>query len=327
MRRREFITLLGGVASSWPLAARAQQAAMPLIGFLNGQSPDVFAPYAEGFRNGLKDAGFVAGQNVEIEYRWARGRYETLPALASELVARQPAVLVATGGDPVVVAAKAATAIIPIAFLVGGNPIQSGFAASFNRPGGTLTGVTMLTTTLDEKRLGLLREVVPQSTNIALLSNPNFPGAEGRGLRAMDAAHALGATVVILTATTEAELDSVVSGIDRSRVGALLVSSDPFFNNNRDMIVALAANKAIPAIYEWREFAFAGGLMSYGARLPDMYRQVGVYAGRMLKGEKPADMPIQQPTKFEFVINLKTAKTLGLTFPPGLLAIADEVIE
>ena len=326
MKRREFIAGLGG-AAAWPLRLSAQQAAMPLVGFLNGQSPDAFAPYVEGFRNGLKDAGFVASQNVEIEYRWARGRYETLPALAAELVARRPAVLVAAGGDPAAVAAKAATAIIPIVFLVGGNPTESGFAASLNRPGGTLTGVTMLTTTLDEKRLGLLREVVPQSTTVALLSNPNFPSTEERNRRTVDAAHARGITVVILTATTEAELDSVVSGIDRSRVGALLVSSDPFFNNNRDMIVTLVANRAIPAIYEWREFAVAGGLMSYGARLPDMYRQVGVYAGRILKGEKPADMPIQQPTKFEFVINLKTVKTLGLTFPPELLAIADEVVE
>ena len=252
---------------------------------------------------------------------------ETLPALAAELVARRPAVLVAAGGDPAAVAAKAATPITPIVFLVGGNPIERGLAASFNRPGGTLTGVTMLTTTLDEKRLGLLREIVPQATTVALLSNPNFPGAEERNLRAVTAAHALGATVVILTATTEAELNSVVSGIDRSRVGALLVSSDPFFNNNRDMIVTLAANRALPAIYEWREFALAGGLMSYGARLADMYRLVGVYAGRILKGEKPADMPIQQPTKFEFVINLKTAKTLGLEIPPSLLARADEVIE
>jgi putative ABC transport system substrate-binding protein len=324
IRRREFITLLGG-AAAWPLAARAQQA-LPVVGFLSSQSPEAFAPYVSGFRDGLKEAGFIEGKNVAIEYRWSRGRNDALPSLAVELAALRPAVIVTSGGQPVALAAKAASST-PIVFLTGGDPVRQGLADSFNRPGGNATGVTQLTLTLDPKRLGLLRELVPQSNSVAFLSNPNFPGAEERQQRLHDSARAIGLELVVLHAGNEAAIDEALSNIDRERISALLVGGDPFFNSRRDKIVTLVARKGIPAIYEWREFASAGGLMSYGTSLADAYRQTGLYAGRILKGEKPAEMPILQPTKFELVINLKTVRMLGLTIPPGLLAIADEVIE
>ena len=326
MRRREFIRLIGGAVAAWPLAARAQQPALPVIGFLNSQSSEAYASYTDAFRTGLKDAGYIEGQNVAIEYRWADGHYDRLPALAAELVRRRVAVIAAIA-TPTALAAKAATSTIPVVFLIGGDPVQEGLIASFNRPGGNFTGSTMLTLSLDGKRLGLLREVLPQASTITFLANPNFPDAKARNLRLQEVAHAIGLELVVLGATTEAEINKVLSDFDHQRPGALLVGGDPFFTSHRDQIVALVARKAIPAMYEWREFAAAGGLMSYGTKLRDIYRQVGLYAGRIVKGEKPADMPVVQPTKFEFVINLKTAKTLGLTIPPGVLAVADEVIE
>ena len=325
MKRREFITLLGG-AAAWPLATRAQQAAMPVVGFLNSGSPETFASYVDAFLLGLKEAGFVEGRNVAIEYRWARGRYNQLPSLAAELVARSVAVIAASG-EPSVLAARAATSTTPIAFLIGGDPVQLGLVAGFNRPGGNATGVTILTLALDLKRLGLLRDTLPKAATIAVLVNPNFPGSEVRSRDVQKAARSIRQDLVIAAARDEAEIDQVFADFDRRRPDALLVAGDPFFNAQRDQIVALAAHHAVPAIYEWREFAAAGGLMSYGTYLPDLYRQQGSYTARLLKGAKPADLPVWQPTKLELVINLKTAKTLGLTIPPGVLAIADEVIE
>jgi putative tryptophan/tyrosine transport system substrate-binding protein len=328
MRRREFITFLGGAVATWPLAARAQQSAkLPVIGFLSGQSPDAIAPYVEAFRAGLADVGFVDGQNVAIEYRWARGHYDLLPTLAAELIARNPVVIAATGGDQAISTAKSITQSIPLVFLVGGDPVQLGLVASFNHPGGTITGITMLTNLLDAKRLGLLRQTLPQSKAFAFLENPNFPEAQNKVQRTKEAAEALGIEVVVLSASSEIEINDVMSNFDPRRLNGLLVVGDPFFNSRRDQIVALVTRIGVPAMYEWREYAAAGGLMSYGTNLPAAYRTVGAYAGRIAKGEKAADLPILQPTKFEFVINLKTAKALGLTIPPTLLATADEVIE
>src|SRR4051812_24075872 len=329
MTRREFITLLGGSAavSVWPLAAGAQQLGMPVIGFLNGASPEGYVPYLAAFHQGFKEAGYVEGANVTIEYRWARGRYDLLPSLVAELVALRPVVIVACGGDPAALAAKAATSTIPVVFLIGGDPVQQGLVASFNRPGGNVTGTTMLTLTLDAKRLGLLRDLLPRLDTVALLANPNFPDAEGRQHRVEEAARMIGLELKILHAGSESEIDKVLSELDRQHASALVIGGDPFFNSRREQIVALVARKAIPAIYEWREFTVAGGLMSYGTSATDTYRSVGIYAGRALKGEKPSDLPVMQPTKFELVINVNTAKALGLTLPSGLISIADDVIE
>ena len=327
MRRREFITLLCGAASAWPLASRAQQRAMPLIGYVSSQSPESTASYLDAFRTGLKQSGYIEGQNVAIEYRWGRGQFDAVPALAAELAARRPAVIASTGGDPVAVAVKAAAPAIPIVFVIGGDPVEQGLVAAFNSPGGTVTGVTMLTLMLDAKRLGLLRELLPQSKTMAILINPSFAGAEARKVRIAEDARSIGLDLVILGATTDLEIDKALLELDTKVVGGLLVGGDPFFNSRRDRIVAHAARKRIPAIYEWREFVQAGGLMSYGTHLPDMYQQAGVYVGRILKGENPANLPVLRPTKFEFSINLKTAKSLGLTIPWSLLAMANEVIE
>lgn len=328
MRRRDFIRVIAGAATAWPLAARAQQSPkLPLIGFLNSQSPEAFAPYAEAFRAGLKEFGFVDGQNVAIEYRWARGHYDLLPSLTAELIALNPAIVAATGGDQTILTVKAITQSIPLVFLVGGDPVELGLVASFNHPGGTITGITMLTNVLDAKRLGILRQTLPQSKTIAFLQNPNFPGAQDKQQRTMEAAEALGVELVVLSASSETEINDVMSNFDRRRLNGLLVVGDPFFNSYRDQIVALVTRIGVPAIYEWREYADAGGLMSYGTNLPAAYRAVGAYAGRVVKGEKAADLPVLQPTKFELVINLKTAKALGLIIPPTLLATADEVIE
>jgi ABC-type uncharacterized transport system substrate-binding protein len=325
MKRREFITLLGGAAAAWPLATRAQQ--MPVVGFLGTASPGPFAHLVAGFRRGLQETGFDEGRNVAIEYRWAEGQYERVPALAADLVRRQVAVIVTIGGEPSAAAAKAATATIPIVFNTGADPVQQGLVASLARPGGNATGVNIFTTELAEKRMGLLLDVVPTAATIAVLLNPNFAPAVLNVRQSAAAARAIGKEVAIFNASSEIEIETAFEKIGQAKIGALLVGADPFFNSRRERLVALAARHAIPAIYEWREFAEAGGLMSYGTSLVEAHRLQGVYAGRILKGEKPADLPVVQLSKFELIINLRTAKTLGLAIPPGVLAISDEVIE
>jgi putative ABC transport system substrate-binding protein len=326
MRRREVITLLGGAAVSWSLAVRAQQA-MPVIGFLNSASPGPFSPLVAAFRQTLSDAGYVEGRTVDIEYRWAEGRYERLSVLAADLVRGQVTVIVATGGIVAVRAAKAATATIPIVFTSGTDPVEAGVVASLSRPGGNLTGVYLFISALDPKKLGLLHAVVPQASLIGVLFNSSNPDVRPRLSSIQEAAHAVGQKIHILHASTEAELGTAFATFDRLKVGAAVTSADAFFNSRRDYIVALAARYAIPTIYEGREYALAGGLMSYGTSFADGYRQAGVYTARVLKGEKPADLPVIQSTKFELVVNLKTAKTLGLELPHGLVSAADEVIE
>ena len=326
MRRREFITLLGGSAAAWPLAARAQPA-MPVIGFLSGTSSAPFAHLVAAYREGLREMGYVEGRNLAIEFRWAEGQYDRLPDMAADLVRRQVAVITTTGGDPAALAAKAATTIIPIVFTAGTDPVKSGLVASLNRPGGNATGVHILTAMMEGKRQGLLRELVPTVTRIAVLLNPTYTAAEVQLKEVEEAARTLGLETQVLHASTELELDTTFATLGQLRVGALQVCADPSFNSRRDHIVALAARHAIPAIYEQREFAVAGGLASYGTSLNDAYYQLGIYTGRVLNGDKPADLPVMQSTKYEFIINLKTAKALGLEISPTLSARADEVIE
>lgn len=327
MRRREFIRLLGGAAVAWPVGVRAQQQAMPVVGFLSTVSPRPFAHLASAFRQGLSDVGYIEGQNVIIEYRWAEGDYGRVPALAADLIGRSVAVLACTGGDVTLRAARAATSTIPLVFVTGSDPVELDYVASLNRPGGNATGVTMLTTVLGAKRMGLLRELIPRADPIGVLVNPTFPIMPAIVQDAQRAAASIGVRVVVLNASVENEFEAAFSELVANHVGALMVGADPFFNSRRDQLVALAARHQIPAIYEFREFAAAGGLMSYGTSLADAYQQVGNYTGRILKGAKPAELPVVQSARFEFVINLKTAKALGIEVPHGLSAGADEVIE
>jgi putative ABC transport system substrate-binding protein len=325
VRRREFISLLGGAAATWPLAARAQQGAMPVIGFLNSRAFGENATLLVPFHRGLKEAGYVEGQNLTVEYRWAEEKYDRLSALAADLVGRRVAVIVANG--PAVRPAKAATSTVPIVFVVGFDPVAFGLVGSLNRPSGNLTGVSVLDVEIGAKRLELLHELVPTATVMALLVNPTTPAAETIARDAQVAARALGLQLHVLRASSDRDFDTVFATVAQRRVGALVIGADPFFTNQSRQLAELAARHAVPTIYEFREFAAAGGLISYGTSIGDAYRLAGAYTGRILKGEKPADLPVQQSTKFELVINLKTAKALGLTVPDKLLAIADEVME
>jgi putative tryptophan/tyrosine transport system substrate-binding protein len=327
MRRREFITLLGGTAAAWPLAARAQQPAIPVVGFLSSASPTESAHMVAAFRQGLSETRHIDGQNVAIEFRWAGGEYDRLPSLAADLVRRQVTVITAVGGAMSAIAAKTATTTIPIVFSTGGDPVEQGLVASLNRPGGNITGVSVLTAALAAKRLEILREVVPNADVIGLLLNPRGTAAEPQLRDVRDAARAVRQQVHVFNASNERDIETAFATLVQARIGALIVAADPFFNSRRDSLVALAARHSIPAIYEWREFAEAGGLMSYGTSLPEAYRHVGVYTGRILRGAKPADLPVLRSTKVEFVINLKTARALGVTFPLPLSGRADEVIE
>jgi putative ABC transport system substrate-binding protein len=328
MRRREFITLLGGAPAAWPLAARAQQVAMPVIGFLHGQSRDAYADRLRGFHRGLKDTGYVEGENVTIVYRWGENQIDRLPALADDLVRRQVAVIAAAGGIAAILAAKAATTTIPIVFTIIDDPVKLGLVASLARPGGNLTGINFLSGEVVAKRLELLRELVPAATRVAVLVNPtNGVDAETTVRDVAAAALTIGFQIQVLNASTSREIETAFATFVRERPDALFVGPDPFFGGRRVQLATLATRHAIPTAYALRDYAEAGGLMSYGANVADAYRQVGVYAGRILKGAKPADLPVVQASKFELVINTVTARMLGLTVPPSLLARADEVIE
>jgi putative ABC transport system substrate-binding protein len=328
MRRREFITLLGGAAASpmaWPLVVRAQQPAMPVIGFLRSTTLADSTHLVTTFRQGLKETGFVEGQNVAVEYRYAENQVARLPALVADLLRRPVAVIV--GNIASALAAKAATTTVPIVFAIGSDPVALGLVASLNRPGGNVTGVVFFADVLGAKRLDLLRQFVPKATTIAMLVNPNTPDTEAERSDVQAAALAIGRQLIILDASSDRDIETAFATFVQRAAGALLVGTGAFFNSHRERIVALAARHALPAGYNWREAVVAGGLMSYGAGIADAYRQAGSYAGRILKGERPADLPVMRSTKFEFVLNLKTAKTLGLDIPPTLLALADEVIE
>jgi putative ABC transport system substrate-binding protein len=325
MRRREFLTLAGGAAAAVPSAARAQS--IPVIGFLNAASAAAWDSYLEAFRKGLGEHGYTEGTNLRIEYRWAEGKYDRLPAMAADLVKRHVAVIVSSGGIHPIRAALAATKTIPIVFSTGDDPVQRGFVASLNHPGGNATGINNFVSQMESKRFGLLRELVPSASLFAVLLNPGNPPFPTQLRDVQQAARAMGQQIHQMLASTESELAAAFATAVEVKAGAIAVAADPYFNSQRNTIIALAAKYAMPAIYEQREHAVAGGLMSYGTSLRDGYRQIGSYTGRILKGEKPADLPVLMATKFEFVINLKTAKSLGLTVPPGLSARADEIIE
>jgi putative tryptophan/tyrosine transport system substrate-binding protein len=324
--RRELLLFLGGAITAWPLVGRAQQKAMPVIGYLGTSSTGPVSPVLAAFRQGLSETGYVEGQNLAIEYRWAEGSYDRLPALAADLVGRKVDVIFAAS-NPAALVAKNATSTIPIVFFSGGDPVAAGLITSLARPGGNLTGFSNLTAELNPKRLELLSELVPQARVIALLVNPNIPGPERMILDMEEAARAKGVQLPILKAGTESEIDAAFASLVQLHAGALLVGNAPFFNSRGEQLAALASRHAVPAIYERREFVAAGGLISYGPSLMAAFRQIGTYAGKIPKGAKPADLPVEQPTRFELVVNLKTAKALGLTVPQSLLARADEVIE
>jgi putative ABC transport system substrate-binding protein len=321
IRRREFIVKLGSAAAAWPNAARAQLA-MPVIGFMSARSPEDSVHLLEAFRRGLKEGGFVEGENATIEFRWARGDYSRLPTLAADLVSRQVAVIVAAGGEPSGLAAKAATATIPIVFGIGGDPVKAGLVESFSRPGGNVTGVTLLTNLMEPKRLGLLRDLAPGVPVIGALLNPDFPAATLQLQQIEEAARKLGQRIVIAKASNDDALETAFASLVQEDAGALLVTADPYFDTRRDRIVAFAARQRLPAIYQFREYAVAGGLLSYGVSITDAYRQYGVYAARILKGAKPAELPVLQPTKFELVINARTARALGVRIPDNVLSLA-----
>jgi putative ABC transport system substrate-binding protein len=324
MKRRDFLGVLGG-AAAWPLAARAQQPTIPVVGFINGASP---APRTfAAFRQGLKEAGYVEGQNVVIEARWAEGHYDRLPAVVDELIGRHVAVIATTGGLDPARAAKAATSTIPIVFVIGGDPVKFGLVDRLNHPGGNLTGVSLLAYLVEAKRLELVRELLPKAALVAVLVNPTNSETNSGLIDLQAAARTIGQRLIILNARTESDIDTAFATLQQERADALIVSPDPFFLSRHGQIVTLATRLAVPAVYAWRDYTDAGGLMSYGTSIPDAYRQAGVYAGRVLKGEKPADLAVQQSVRVELILNLKTAKSLSLTVPESILRRADEVIE
>jgi putative ABC transport system substrate-binding protein len=327
MRRREFITLLGGATSAWPLMARAQDAARPLIGYLSARSREDTSHLIEAFRGGLAENGYVEGSSVSIEYRFALGQYDKLAEMARDFVHRRVAVIASTGGENAAFAAKTSTSSIPIVFVVGGDPVKQGLAASYNRPGGNATGIVLFAQQLEPKRLGLMRELVPQVSTIGFLLNPSFSPAQRQLLEIEEAARHLNLAIHVLRADTDREIDAAFETVTQQRIPALSVAASPFFDTRRDKLVALATRNAVPTIFHFREFVEAGGLMSYGINFSEAYRQAGVYTGRVLKGARPGDLPIMQATKFELLINMKTARALGLKVPDNLLSIADRVIE
>jgi putative ABC transport system substrate-binding protein len=327
MKRRQFITLFGGAAAAWPLAARAQQSAMPVIGFLHSASPGPYAHLLAAFREGLRETGYVEGKNVAIEYRWAEGRYDRLPALAAELVQLNVALIAAAGGEPSPLAAKAATHTIPIVFTAGGDPVEAGLVASLGRPGGNITGTTIMGLQMGPKRLEIVKQLVPNAGNITMLVNPKFPTVPGEVRDMQEAARILGIQVTVLNASTEGEIEIAFRTMVQQRTDALIIATDPFLLARREQLVALASYVRVPTIYFLREFVDAGGLISYGPSIASGYRQSGLYAGQILRGANPGTLPVMQPTRFLLFLNLRAAKALGLEVPPTLLAIADEVIE
>jgi putative ABC transport system substrate-binding protein len=326
MRRREFIAGLGS-AVAWPLGAWAQQSPLPLIGYLSSRSPEDTAHLVAAFRQGLRENGYVEGQTATVLYRWGLGQYDRMPAMAAELVRERVSVLVATGAEPAALAAKAATSVIPIVFAIGGDAVQDGLTASYNRPGQNATGISILSPPLETKRLSLFNDVVPKAATIGLLMNPAFPLPLPQVRDVQEGARAIGRALQVLQASTDSEIDKAFASLASLHIATLIVLGDPFFDTRVQKLAALTVRYAVPAIFQFREYAKAGGLMSYGVDLADAYRQVGVYTGRILKGEKPGDLPVVQPTKFEFVINLRIAKALGFQIPADVLALADEVIE